>query len=147
MKTIIRILIYLNFVFWIGGFLFAFVQFFLYNGLGNIFEYIPAKTITIDKEINTMPRKLIYSYKVDDKVFKSSQNISTEILNEINIDDVIIYYNKTFVNFSMIGGLEERSSKAWDNLVGMIICGFFFLFTFSLYKFGNIDKWIKIYGG
>jgi len=94
-----------------------------------------------------MPRKLIYSYKVDDKVFKSSQNISTEILNEINIDDVIIYYNKTFVNFSMIGGLEERNSKAWDNLVGMIICGFFFLFTFSLYKFGNIDKWIKIYGG
>lgn len=145
MKKIVNFIFYIGFLFFGGGFLIAFGQFVLYNGMGNLFEYLPSDKSIIEKKTDRMPNQLIYKYYIDDVEYTGSQNISSVIISDINIDSTIVLYNKYLKNYSMIQGISGRSSKSWDNSVGMVIMGFFFTFIFLIYKFANMNKWIGIY--
>jgi hypothetical protein len=73
MKLFIKIIFYANFLFWGGGFLIAFCQFVVYNGFGNIFEYIPSEKSMVERNLDHMPRQLVYEYSVNGKMFTGSQ--------------------------------------------------------------------------
>lgn len=145
LKNLYRIIIYIGFIFFGGGFLISFGQFIIYNGIGDFFEYIPANENFVYKEMDKMPTQFRYEYIVDNKRYKDSQNVSTQIIKELDTENVVVLYNKTFNCFSMLQGIKGKSSKVWDQTIGMIVFGFFFLFIFVIYKFANIDKWIGIY--
>ncbi len=136
---------YVGFLFFGGGFLVAFFQFFIYNGVGNIFEYKNADHFCINNDTTSMPAKLIYEYIVDGKKYNDYQNVSTETAKMEDVSKFVILYNTSFNNFSIIKGLEGRESKTWDQVVGMIIFGSFFLFIFLIYKFADMEKWIGVY--
>lgn len=145
MGKIVNIIFYLGFLFWGGGFLIALGQFVLYNGMGDVFEYIPSEKSLIEKKADRMPNQLVYKYFVGDTEYTGSQNVSNSLLSKIDIDSTVVLYNKCFKNFSMIQGADGKSSKSWDQTVSMIIMGFFFVFIFLIYKFADMDKWIGVY--
>lgn len=147
LRNLYRIIIYIGFIFFGGGFLIAFGQFIIYNGIGIFFEYIPAEKIIVQKETSTTPKQFQYEYIVNNKRYTGTQNVSTEVLNETETSNVVILYNKNFNSFSKIQGISGKSSKVWDQTVGMIIFGFFFIIIFVIYKFSDLDKWIRIYTG
>jgi len=145
MKGFVKLVFYIGFLFFGGGFLIDFGQFVIYNGLGNIFEYKNADYFYISNDTTSMPAKLIYEYVVNEKKYKDYQNVSTETAKLEDTSKFTVLYNAFFNNFSVIKELEGRETKSWDQIVGMIIFGFFFLFIFLIYKFADMDKWIGVY--
>ena len=77
MKGFVKLVFYIGFLFFGGGFLIDFGQFVIYNGLGNIFEYKNADYFYINNDTTSMPAKLIYEYVVNEKKYKDYQNVST----------------------------------------------------------------------
>jgi hypothetical protein len=146
MKLFIKIIFYANFLFWGGGFLIAFCQFVVYNGFGNVFEYLSPKEKTsfIEKDsVNNYEIFVMnYSYIVNEKEYKDKESVVVNAVdkNDFYIDN--IFYNKTIPSLSYVGNnrLKLISAKS-----GMIIFGFFFLFIFLIYKFADMDKWIGVY--
>lgn len=105
MRGFINIIFYIGFLFFGGGFLIAFGQFILYNGIGNIFEYTPSdKTIIVEKRVDRMPNQIVYQYFIESEKYNGSQNMSSTVISDIDPDSIIILYNKSFNNFSMIQG-------------------------------------------
>jgi len=145
MKTFVKIVFYFGFLFFGGGFLIAFCQFVIYNGLGNIFEYKKADYFCINNDTTSMPAKLIYEYVVNEKTYKDYQNVSTETAKLEDTSNFTVLYNVSFNSFSIIKELEGRETKTWNYTVGMIVFGIFFLFIFLIYKFADMDKWIGVY--
>jgi hypothetical protein len=145
-KRFYTIIIYIGYIFFGGGFLTAFGQFIIYNGFGETFEYVPASNCKVARNIERMPCQLLYEYQdINGNEYKGVQNVSDKIAQEIDLESVDILYNKLFPFFSMVKGIEGRSSKSWDFTVGMIVMGFIFLLLFILNTLGNVDKWIKRY--
>ena len=140
-----KFVFYFGFLFFGGGFLIAFGQFILYNGAGDFFEYIPSEKSFFEKKTDRMPNQLIYKYYVENTEYIGTQNVSSSIISRIDLDSTIVLYNKNFKKISMIQGIAGRSSKSWDQTVGMIIMGFFFLFIFLIYKYADMDKWVGVY--
>jgi hypothetical protein len=144
MNTFVKIVFYANFLFWGGGFLIAFGQFVIYNGIGNIFEYIKIENAQTNVEIDSLlnDKTIHYIYMVKDKQYKSKQTVIIHYVPKYDFYETNIYYNKIFPYFSYVGNnrLKLRGEKT-----GMIISGFFFLFIFSIYKFADMDKWIGVY--
>ena len=140
-----KLVFYTGFLFFGGGFLIAFGQFILYNGAGVFFEYIPSDESFFEKKVDRMPNQLIYKYYIENTEYTGTQNVSSSIISKIDLDSTIVLYNKNFKKISMIQGITGRSSKSWDQTVGMIVMGFFFLFLFLIYKFVDINKWIGVY--
>lgn len=145
MNTIIKFIFYAGFLFFGGGFVIAFSQFVIYNGLGNIFDYKKSDCFCITNDTTTMPVKLIYYYFVDERKYKDYQNVSTETAKLEDISQFTVLYNASFNSFSVIKELEGRETKTWDQIVGMIIFGFFLLFIFLIYRFADMNKWIGVY--
>lgn len=146
MRSFINIIFYIGFLFFGGGFLIALGQFILYNGIGDIFEYTPSdKSIIVEKRVDRMPNQIVYQYFIENEKYNGSQNISSTIISKIDPDSIIVLYNKSFNNFSMIQGVAGKSSKSRDQITGIIIMGFFFLFIFLIYKFSDKEKWIGVY--
>jgi hypothetical protein len=145
MNTFVKIIFYFGFLFWGGGFLVSLLQYFAYNGFGNVFEYKKADYFCISNDTTSMPAKLTYEYIVDERKYKDYQNVSTETAKLENTTQFTVLYNVSFNNFSIIKELKGRETKTWDQTVGMIIFGFFFLFIFLIYKFADMDKWIGVY--
>lgn len=92
-----------------------------------------------------MPAKLTYKYIIDGKEYQSYQNVSTETAKLDDFSQFTVLYNTTFHKVSVIKELKERETKTWDQMVGMIIFGFFFIFILVVYKFADMDKWIGVY--
>ena len=145
MRKFVDIIFYMGFLFFGGGFLIALGQLILYNGIGNIFEYMPSDKSHIEVKMDMMPNQLVYRYFVENVEYAGSQNVSSTVASKIDLDSTTILYNKYFKNLSMVDGITGRSSKAWDQITGMFIMGFFFMFMLLIYKFSDIDKWIGIY--
>lgn len=123
-------------------------QFTLYNGFGNFFEYLPADEFTISKgRGDRMPRQFIYQYSVGGRTFDGSQTVSSESFENTDINKIVIVYNRAFNFTSMIEGIqgERELSKSSEQIYGMVIFGFFFLFIFLIYRFADTDKWIGVY--
>lgn len=57
MRSFINIIFYIGFLFFGGGFLIAFGQFILYNGVGQCFTYVKADNAQINYEI-THPKQI-----------------------------------------------------------------------------------------
>ena len=146
MNTFMKFVFYVGFLFFGGGFLIAFLQFALYNGFGDFFEYVKANDAKIDYAITFSNKieitNIHYSYTVNNKLHESKESIATSSIEkkEIRIDE--IYYNKDFPSLSYVGDKMLSLRKA---ISGMIIMGFFFLFIFLIYKFADMDKWIGVY--
>jgi len=146
MKGFIKLVFYVGFLFWGGGFLIEFSQFCLYNGVSDFFVYVKAddaiinyeKTFSKEMEITN----IYYSYIVNNKLYESKETSATSVLIERGVRINEIYYNKNFPSFSYVGDNNHSLRKA---KVGMVIFGFFFLFIFLIYKFADMDKWIGIY--
>ena len=147
MKTFVKLIFGVSFFFFGGGFLITFGQFIIYNGLGDIFEYIPANESTISKERDRMPKRFTYQYSVNGKTFNGYQTVSTEAIDNTDLSAVIVLHNKTFHSFSMLNGIkgEKELSKSNEQIYGMLVFGIPFLFVFLIYKFADIDKWIGVY--
>lgn len=146
MNTFIKLIFYAGFLFFGGGFFIALLQFFLYNGIGNSFEYLKADNAEIDFEITFSNKieitNIYYSYTANKKIYESQVSIASSSIGKrkIRIDE--IYYNKNFPFLSFVGdkNLSLRKAKS-----GMIIMGSFFLFIFLIYKSADMNKWIGIY--
>ncbi|MCL1937034.1 MAG: hypothetical protein FWF52_01395 [Candidatus Azobacteroides sp.] len=141
-----KIVFYVGFLFFGGGFLIGFGQFTLYNGFGNIFEYIEPNnvkyTIRIDT-VNQSERYIInYSYIVNSKLYNAKDMFYSSYIKETGKNIERIYYNKLFPSIIYVEDnyLDIRRSK-----INMIVMGFFFLFIFLIYKFADMDKWIGVY--
>ena len=148
MKGFMKLVFYAGFLFFGGGFLIAFGQFVIYNGLGNIFEYVQANDANIEYETTLSNEreitKIYYSYKVNDKLFESTHSIFTSLIEERDIRIDKIYYNKRFPSFNYVGSNQFSLRKT---KVSMIVMSAFFIFLFLLYKFADMDKWIGLYTG
>lgn len=145
-KTFMDIVFYIGFLFFGGGFLIAFGQFILYNGMGEIFEYIKADNAEIIHDTNVLNKMeitdILYRYTVNNDLYEMKESIATSSIKKKNIHINEIYYNKLFPSLSYVGdnNLSLRKAKT-----GMITMGFFFLFIFLIYKFADMDKWIGVY--
>lgn len=146
MRRFVNIIFYIGFLFFGGGFLIALGQFILYNGMGDIFEYIKANNPEIDCEITFSNKieitNIHYRYMVSGQLYESIESIATSSIKIKNIQIDEIYYNKAFPSLNYIGDntLSMRKAK-----IGMIVMGFFFLFIFLIYLFADIEKWIGVY--
>ena len=146
MKAFVKLVVYIGFLFWGGGFLIAFSLFIAYNGLVPIFKYQEADQFTIlYGDTTIMPARLVYEYEVNGEKYANYQNVSTDIARLNNFAGYSIVFNTTFPKLSMVKELKGREAKSWDYTTGMFVFGFFFLFIFFLYKFGDLDKWIGLY--
>ena len=146
MKTLVKIIIYVGFLFYGGGFLIAFCQFILYNGMGNFFSYYEAENAKIDYVVTYLKKAEVtnieYIYTVNKKLYKNKESIGTSVIKKRNIQINKVYYNKTFPFISYVGDNKHNLRKA---KVGMIIMSFSFLLIFTIYKFTDLDKWIGVY--
>lgn len=145
MNAFIKLIFYAGFLFFGGGFIIAFCQFVAYNGAGDYFEYVKAEHFYISNDTTSMPAKLVYKYTVNGHEYKSSQNVSTETASSSDLSQFTIWFNTSFHKISIIKELKGRETKIWNQIVGMVIFGFFFLFIFLIYKFADMNKWIGIY--
>ena len=144
MKAFVKLIIYIGFLFFGGGFLIALGQFIIYNGMGNIFEYVKPADVETSVEMDSIgeTQTIYYKYKVQGKEYTSKQSVYTGRIAENDFYVTNIYYNKTFPFFSYIG---DKSLKLRSPISGMIIMGFFFLLFFMINKFADMDKWIGVY--
>ena len=102
MKVFMKLVFYVGFLFFGGGFLIAFGHFVIHNGLGNIFEYKKADYFHISSDTTSMPAKLIYEYVVNGKIHKGHQNVSTKIAKLEDLSKFTVLYNVHFNSFSLI---------------------------------------------
>lgn len=139
-----KLIFYSNFLFWGGGFLFAFLQYIAYNGIGDMFEYVKPEYLETHVEIDSIKKRktIIYKYIIDEKKYESKQSISISKITARDFYESNVYYNKQIPCLSYIGkkGLKLRSNK-----IDMCITGFFFLFIFIIYRYADMDKWIGVY--
>ncbi|MDL2213717.1 hypothetical protein LJC29_07090 [Bacteroides sp. OttesenSCG-928-N06] len=146
MRKLVNTIFYIGFLFFGGGFLIAFGQFVLYNGVGDLFSYVKAENAEINYETYLSNKfeitDIIYTYEANNKSYSSRESIATLAIEREGIQINKVYYNKTFPTLSYIGnnGLSLRKAQT-----GMVVMGSFCLFLFSIYKFADIDKWIGVY--
>jgi hypothetical protein len=145
-KKSYTVILYIGYLFFGGGFLIAFGQFVAYNGVGDIFEYTKPEDMQIQIEIDSVKeiKTIFYTYRVKEKEYNSQQSVYIDKIPKFDFYESNIFFNQQIPFLSYVGNnkLKLRSSTS-----GMIVMGFFFLFIFLLNKFGNVDKWIKIYTG
>ena len=147
MKTFVKTIFYIGFLFFGGLFIFSFCQFVLYNGFGNMFEYKTAEQFVIRRDTVPESEKLIYEYIVNEKKYHSFQYFSQKTIKSAELAEFTVIYNTTFKNVSVIQKSDVQEIGVQKQLFLMIIFGAFFLFTFLVYKFADMDKWIRIYTG
>ncbi len=146
MNRFMKIIFYVGFLFFGGGFFVALFQYIAYNGIGNSFEYVEASNAKIDYE-TTFSNKIeitniYYSYIVDNELYDFKESIATSSIRKRNINIDKIYYNKVFPSLSYVGEKNLSLRQAKSN---MIIMGSFFAFLFLIYKFADVNKWVGVY--
>ena len=144
MRNLVNIIYYIALIVYGGAFLFAFGQFVVYNGLGDFFDYIKVEDPEVNIEIDSVMEKktIFYAYLVEDIRYKSKQTIYIEKIPKYEFHETNIFYNSKLPSFSYIG---KKELKLRSPTSGMIISGVLFIFTFLVYKFSNIDKWVGVY--
>ena len=148
MKGFMKLVFYIGFLFFGGGFLIALGQFTLYNGFGDIFEYVESNNIEYAIQIDTVNQRekyiINYLYIVNNKLYTAKDMFYVSYLEKSGKNIESLHYNKFFPPIIYIedNNLDIRRAK-----VNMVISGFFFLFIFLIYKFADMDKWIGIYTG
>ncbi|WP_455496564.1 hypothetical protein [Coprobacter sp.] len=147
MKTFVKMIFYLNFLLTGGAFMFSFCQFVLYNGFGNMFEYKTAEYFVINRDTVPEPSKLIYEYVANGKKYHSFQYFSPDIAKSADLSKFNVIYNTTFKNISVIKESNSQGIRIQGQVILMIIFGAAFLLMFLIYRFADLDKWIRIYTG
>lgn len=146
MRTFVKIIFYIGFLFFGGGFLVGLFQYFAYNGFGNVFEYTKPEyvetSVTIDSTKNT--KTISYIYWVNKKEYSSKESVAINKIQKYDFYETNIYYNKHIPSLSYVGSYKL---KLRSPVMGMIIMGCFFLLILSMYIFGDMDKCIAIYQG
>lgn len=144
MKTFLKLVVCLSYLFWGGGFLIAFLQFIAYNGFGDIFEYVKPEHVETRVEIDSLTetKTIFYKYIIDEKVYESKQSVYIPVEAEYDFYEKNIYYNPKLPFLSYVG---KKELKLRGTKIDMSITGFFFLFIFLIYKFSDVDKWIGVY--
>lgn len=146
MKGIVNIIFYIGFLFFGGGFLIAFGQFTLYNGIGDIFDYVAPDSINFNIQSDIVNKKerytINYSYIANGKKYIVKDTFYASYIKKGGKDIEKLYYNKSIPSVFYIdnNNLDIKRSK-----INMIIMGFFFMFIFLIYKFADMDKWIGVY--
>ena len=141
-----KIVFYVGFLFFGGGFLIALGQLTLYNGFGNSFEYVEANNIEYTIQIDTVYQNeqytINYSYVVNGKLYNTKDIFYSSYIKKSGKNIERLYYNKFFPSIAYIedNGLYIRRSK-----INMFIMAVPFLFIFLIYKFADMDKWIGVY--
>lgn len=145
-KKIINIIFYFGFLFFGGGFLISLGQFVLYNGMGDIFEYVEPESINFTIQSDTINQKerytINYFYLVDDKQYNAKDVFYTNYIKKGAKNLEKLYYNKRIPSVIYVDNnhLDVKRSK-----INMLVMGFFFLFILLIYKFADLDKWIGVY--
>jgi len=139
-----KLVFYLGFLFFGGGFLIAFFQYFAYNGFCNVFEYAKPEHLNTYVKIDSIEKTntIFYKYWIDEKEYRSKQSIYIDKIQKYDFYESNVYYNKQIPSLSYVGNKEL---KLRSPISGMIIFGITFLFFFLMYKFADMDKWIGIY--
>lgn len=145
MGKVFKIVFYFGLLFFGGGLLLTFSRFVAYNGLGEMFRYEVADSSHIRGDTVSMPAKLIYSYSINGNEYADSQNVDIKTAKTANTTKYTVLYNTTFNGISMIGELEQRETKTWDQAVGMMVFGIPFFFILSIYLLSDKEKWIGVY--
>lgn len=142
MKIIVKIFIVIGIAFGGFGLMFSFSKLIALNGLGNIFEMNEARSLKTEIIRDSTHIRILYSYKVEGKVFQDNYKMFVEYFEQCGIDTIVVKYNKYFPMVSFIDGvpLKIRQQK-----INMFLSTFFLLFLILLWKLSNRDKWIKAY--
>lgn len=142
-----KIAVYIGYLFFGGGVLVGIGQYAVYNGFGDWFEYIKADRVEATTKPNSQKQtvRIDYTYWVNNKSYTSWLELTNKKVEAYNFYETEIYYNKKFPVFSYVG--NNSQFKARHGKIGVIVCGFFFLFIFLVYNMSNREKWIKIYSG
>jgi len=142
MKIIVKIFIVVGIAFGGFGLMFSFSKLIALNGLGNIFEMNEARSLKTEIIRDSTHIRILYSYKVEGKVFQDNYKMFVEYFEQCGIDTIVVKYNKYFPMVSFIDGvpLKIRQQK-----INMFLSTFFLLFLILLWKLSNRDKWIKAY--
>lgn len=144
MNAFIKIVFYIGFLFFGGGFLVALCQYIGYNGFWNFFEYVQPESLETKVEIDSLfnNKTIFYTYAADGRKYESKQTVKVNYINKYEFYETNVFYNKTIPSLSYVG---KKELKLRSPISGMMIFGFFFIFFFLIYRFIDIDKWIGVY--
>lgn len=153
MGRIIRFVYKLSLYIWLSvsgiGCLYSVIMYIAYNGLGDVFKYMPVDKFSYSMKIDSVSRPtniLEYQYEIDGHTYNSEHRFFVEDMKE-NIGSIRVLYNSTFEYLSMVEGVPNENYMQRLYLVRICTSLIFFLFAFLIYKFANHDKWINIYSG
>ncbi len=127
--------------------MFSFCQFVLYNGFGNMFEYKTAEQFVIIRDPRPQSTRLNYEYIADGNKYFSFQHFPLEIAKSADLSQFTVIYNTTFKNISVIKKSDVQKINVQYPVTYMVIFGAAFLLMFLIYRFADLDKWIRIYTG
>lgn len=142
MKIIVKIFFIVGIAFGGFGLLFSFSKLIALNGLGNIFEMNEARSVKTEIIRDSTHISILYSYKVEGKVYQDNYKMFVEYFEQCSIDTIVVKYNK---NFPMVSYIDGVPLKIRQQKINMFLSTFFLLFLILLWKLSNKDKWIKTY--
>ena len=142
MKIIVKLFFILGIAFGGLGLLYSFSMLFALNGLGEIFEINEARSVKTEIIRDSTHIRILYSYKVEGKVYQDNYKMFVEYFEQYGIDTIVVKYNKYFPMVSFIDGvpLKIRQQK-----INMFLSTFFLVFLILVWKLSNRDKLIKTY--
>ena len=112
-----------------------------------MFEYKIAEQFVINRDTVPEPSRLIYEYVENGKKYHSFQYFSPDIAKSADLSQFTVIYNTTFKNISVIKESNMQGIRIQGQVLLMVIFGAAFLLMFLIYRFADLDKWIRIYTG
>lgn len=143
---LIRIIIFVSYVFWGGLGLYSLGELLLRNVWGDLFPVETTTPIWIDYEGKGDGLTLIqYGFQVDGKSYKGERRVADLIIEERlpkNKNEIQISYNGMIpqVNF-----IEELGMKMKNGYIGLAMSGFFIALTLFLDVLGDKKRWADRY--
>ncbi|WP_291528812.1 hypothetical protein [Bacteroides sp. UBA939] len=152
METVIRVIYKSALGLWLfisgSALLYSIIMSVMYNGIGNIFKYIPVDHYSYTLENDTTAKRnrivLKYQYSFDNHTYNDEHPFLAEDMI-VNVDSAVVYCNSVIPSFSMMEGVPNSSYKQKLYLVQICVSFFFFLFAFLIWRFADHDKWIGVY--
>ena len=143
---LIRLIIFVSYVFWGGLGLYSLGDLFLRNGLGDFFSIKTVAPTWIDYEQKEDGLTLIqYGFQVDGKSYRGERRVADWIIEEKlpqDKNEIQISYNRLIpqVNF-----IEELGVKMKHGYAGLAISGFFIALTILIDLLGDKQRWSERY--
>ena len=131
-----------------SAFLFSIIMYVMYNGIGNVFKYVPADNCSYILENDTAVKRpsmvLKYQYRFRNQTYNGEHSFFSEDMRE-SLDSVTVYCNTVIPSLSMVKGVPNSVYKQRHYLVHICISFLGVLFTFLIWRFADHDKWIGVY--